>query len=394
MIKTEFMKLYEELDELNKETEEQLITEATGDDAAKKAASKKFWSAAKYENKMEEEAFHIAFDDELEELGLMDMFDERGVLANDYERIKKAKEANPDSWALKALGKLWALRYKDKQYFKAEEEEVARKRAESERMAAEYERQQAEKKAAEEAAKEREFDDHKELLKTYLSTIDPELAAEYEATIGIPVEEGVTLSKNGEDYSLCFEGWNFCIRLIPARRITKKSEMLRQLTRGITGAIERFHSKKAAVEFNKIDIFSNNPNGSIVAILLTESGKTYEVAPNAFGEFRFRIGHGDSIPAKIIEEPFEVIYTCVYWDDNNHSTKSDSHSSRSISWNSKYASLLGSRIPKEDDYGIDYGYIGSSTETTKIENPTDRDYSHADGIDSWAYIYNIAGATD
>jgi hypothetical protein len=139
------------------------ITEATGDTAAKKAASKKFWSAAKYGNRMEEEAFHTAFDDELKELGMMDMFDERGILADDYGRIKKAKEANPDSWALKALGTLWALRYKDLIYFKAEEEDQAKRHAE-------YERQEAEERAE----KERKATEQRELLTQELKALVPD----------------------------------------------------------------------------------------------------------------------------------------------------------------------------------------------------------------------------
>ena len=53
---------------------------------------------------------------------------------------------------------------------------------------------------------------------------------------------------------------------------------------------------------------------------------------------------------------------------------------------------LGDDIPTE--YGREDGYIGSYTETKKIENPSSKNYSHEDGIDSWAEIYNVAGATD
>ena len=124
----------EAFDELDK------LSEAVSD-SAKVAASKKFWSEAK-QNRMDEDSFHTAFDDELKELGLMDMFDANGVLENNYGRIKKAAEANPESWAIKALGKLWALRYSKNRdwsvvmnnYFKSEKEarEAKRKAAEEE----------------------------------------------------------------------------------------------------------------------------------------------------------------------------------------------------------------------------------------------------------------------
>lgn len=99
MIKTEFMELYEELTKLNEFFPN---------------ASQRFWTAAK-NNKLNDTDFHSAYDAELTELGLMDIFNADGTLINKgvYGRIKNAKEANPDSWALKALSKFWALQFKD-----------------------------------------------------------------------------------------------------------------------------------------------------------------------------------------------------------------------------------------------------------------------------------------
>lgn len=380
MIETEFMKLYEELDELNKE---QPITEATGDDAVKKAASKKFWSAAKYEHKMEEEAFHTAFDDELEELGMMDMFDERGILADDYGRIKKAKEDNKDSWALKALGTLWALRYKENKYFKAELEDLKKWKEEQKAKAA---------KEAEERKKARDLKlaEARETLKTYISKVDPKLVADYEAAVGVSAEEGVTLRDENPKFGICFKGWN---RYYPVTEEEFKDEasIIERLSNGFTGAA-------TAIAFEKIDVFANVRNDShhsIFVILLGESGKLYKVMPNAFGKYRFIIDGSDTtVPATVVNEPYKVIYTSVYWSDGNHSTRSSSHSSRSLSWNSEYANLIKNYIPAEDDYGIEYGYLDSSTETTKKDNPNTPEYSHEPGIDSWAYIYDIDGPTD
>lgn len=390
MIKTEFIELYEELDKINRLTEDKTVTEAAGDDAVKKAASKKFWSAAKYGHRMEEEAFHTAFDDELEELGMMDMFDERGILADDYGRIKKAKEANPDSWALKALGTLWALRYKENKYFKAELEDLAKWKEEEKTRAA---------KETEERKKAWEFKTAEagETLKTYISKVDPKLVADYEAAAGVSAEEGVTIRNEDPKFGICFKGWN---RYYPVTEKEFQDEKLiiRKLSNGFTNAVEYINERKVAAEFEKIDIFAKVPNDShhsLFAILLGESGKLYKVMPNTFGNYRFVIdGSTTTVPATIIDEPYEVIYTSSHWSDNNNSTRRDSHSSRSLSWNSKYANLIKNYIPAEDDYGISYGYIGSSTETTKKDNPNTPEYSHEPGIDSWAYIYYIDGATD
>ncbi len=106
-MKNEFMKIYESLCTLNEATNYE--------------ASKKFWAAAK-NKQIDEVAFHTAYDEELTELGLIDLFNTDGTLLGKgtYNRIKIAKEVNPTSWAVKALSKLWVLRYVDNILFSSE----------------------------------------------------------------------------------------------------------------------------------------------------------------------------------------------------------------------------------------------------------------------------------
>ena len=78
-------------------------------------ASSQFWSEAKA-GRLDSTSFWSAYSSELRKLGLLDLFDtnykelkEKGS----YGRIKKAAEENPDSWAVKALLKVWVLQFKD-----------------------------------------------------------------------------------------------------------------------------------------------------------------------------------------------------------------------------------------------------------------------------------------
>jgi hypothetical protein len=166
--------------------------------------------------------------------------------------------------------------------------------------------------------------------------------------------------------------------------------MLKLLAEGFAKAVEYINLKAATEEFKKIDIFANNK--SVDAVLLGESGTLYDVGTNGFGNLMVSVDGGKAVSAYKIPEPFEVIYTRTYWSDGNNSTRRDSHSATYYSWNSKHADKLGKRIPT--DYGREDGYIGSYTEIKKVSNPSATEYSHADGIDSWAERYSVAGATD
>ena len=77
--------------------------------------SSQFWSKAKA-GRLDSTSFWNAYSSDLRKLGLLDLFDtnykelkEKGS----YGRIKKAAEENPDSWAVKALLKMWVLQFKD-----------------------------------------------------------------------------------------------------------------------------------------------------------------------------------------------------------------------------------------------------------------------------------------
>lgn len=99
---TNFLDTYAQLSSLNED--------------AKLDAGKRFWAAAK-NNKIDENSFYEAYEEELNQLGLTSIFwprkredgtiglgklKHRGV----YGEIKKAKDANPNSYAVKACAKL------------------------------------------------------------------------------------------------------------------------------------------------------------------------------------------------------------------------------------------------------------------------------------------------
>ena len=79
------------------------------------SASSQFWSEAKA-GRLDSTSFWSAYSSELRKLGLLDLFDTNYKELKEkssYGRIKKAAEENPDSWAVKALLKVWVLQFKD-----------------------------------------------------------------------------------------------------------------------------------------------------------------------------------------------------------------------------------------------------------------------------------------
>jgi hypothetical protein len=376
------------------------VSEVVNEDA-KFDASKKFWAAAKI-NKIDEESFHTAYDDELRDLGLMDVFTAEGAFVDRgvYGKIKAAKEANPNSWAVIALNRLWVLRYKENVKFASEI--AANKAAEDEAQRRAEQRRQEEEAAK--AAKEEKFKEHQETLKTYISKVDSEIVSAYEQAAGVPATEGVSLTNEGEvpgrtwrdkpttKFGIHFKGWNRYCPITEAEFINEAA-MIKLLTGIFNQAVEYINLKAATEEFKKIDIFANNRHAE--AVLLGESGTLYDVGTNGFGNLMISVNREKAVPAYIITEPYEVIYASTDWNDGNSSTRRDSHSATYYSWNSKYTDelgKLGKRIPTK--YGREEGYIGSYTETKKVENPSSKNYSHADGIDSWVERYSVAGATD
>ena len=377
MIKTEFMELCEELDALYE---------------ADINAGKKFWAAAR-NNQIDEVSFHAAYDEELSELGLMDVFNTAGAFTGRsvYGKIKEAKEANPDSWALKALSRLWALRYVEGVYF---ESEKAEQRAEAERR--EKERKEAEARRAEEERIAREqkaaqIAKYNEVLKTYISKVDPEIVAAYEKATGISVQDGAAIEEVhsrgfGLTLGLTFKSWGYHYR-VNSKDIADEAKMVKLLTQGFEATAKDIRIQKSSDNFKHIDILKARAFATV--ILLGESGKLYELSNNQ-GTVTLR-NKGKYEPADTIDEPYEVIYAYTYWSDGNRSTYRDSESEYYYSWNSKYADKLSGRIPTK--YGREEGYMTSYTETTKTDG-AGSNYSHADGIDSWAKAYSVACATD
>lgn len=142
-LNTSFMETFEELNRLN--------------EATNFYASRAFWDAAR-ENRLDDISFHSAFDEELKELGLTDIFNAEGILINQgvYRNIKAAKDANPDSWAIKALLRMWVLQFKDnvRPESQIRQEKAAAARAEREaKLAAQREQERIEREAKYAAAK-------------------------------------------------------------------------------------------------------------------------------------------------------------------------------------------------------------------------------------------------
>lgn len=388
---TPFLEAFDELDKLSE----------AASDPTKVAASKKFWSSAKI-GKMEEDAFHTAFDDELTELGLMDMFDANGVLENNYGRIADAKKAHPDSWAAKALGSLWGLRYgKNRSYvydnlFKSEKEaRDARRKAEEEEKARKLEEQ---KRIRAEKLKK-----YQQLILTYLRKVDADAVDQYEEITGNLVLDSVTVEEVfildsqwtenlDQEYRVCFEGWDRCYKLTESK-LNDEAYMLKTLKAGLEKTVEHSYYKDAVEEFKQeIDVLAvKNPQHQV--LLLGDSGTTYDLW-FAKGELRMSIDGEDSILAKKIDEPYEVIYAVSSWSNHSNRTTVDNEEGAFYSWNSKYASMLGKRIPTS--FGRRDGFMGTYWETTKLTKAqaSGSDFCHADGIDSWAKYYSHETATD
>ena len=378
----------------------EVISEAAST-SEKIAASKKFWASAKI-GKMEEDAFHTAFDDELKELGLMDMFDANGVLENNYGRIADAKRDHPESWAAKALGSLWGLRYgKNRSYiydnlFKSEKEaRDARQKAAEEAKAKSVEEQKR--------IRAEKLNKYQQLMLTYLRKVDADTVDKYEETIGVPVLDGVTVEETfisdsqwtenlDQEYKVCFEGWDRCYK-VKESKLNDEAYMLKTLKTGLEKAAEHSGYKDAVEEFKqKISVLAV-PEHQPQVLLLGDSGTIYELR-FILGELKMSIDGESPIPVRKIDEPYEVIYTVVRQSNDNYHTTVDNESRVFYSWNSKYESMLGNRIPHS--FGRQAGgLMGSYTETTRLTaaQATGPNFCHADGINSWAKQYSRETAT-
>lgn len=171
------------------------ITEATD-----KYASYNFWDWAK-SNKISTYWFHEAFDEELTELGLMDIFNKEGMLKDKgtWGKIKNALETNPDSWAVKAVKKMWVLQFKEGvtksiEQIDREREEAERAKRQAERDARD-EQDRLDREAKYAAAKEAWGILNEKLpsIQKLVDTVTSEFAAEKKATLIKDLEAAVKL---------------------------------------------------------------------------------------------------------------------------------------------------------------------------------------------------------
>ena len=108
-------------------------------------SSSQFWSEAKA-GRLDSISFWNAYSSELRKLGLLDLFDteyKELKQKSSYGRIKRAVEENPDSWAVRALLRVWVLQFKNgvKSNIRIEKEEGKQKLAAKKAELAEVEAQ-------------------------------------------------------------------------------------------------------------------------------------------------------------------------------------------------------------------------------------------------------------
>jgi hypothetical protein len=182
----DFLDLYEELSVIH--------------EAADPRASREFWDWAR-DNKISTYWFHKAFDEELTAMGLMDIFNEEGMLKDNrtWDRIKSAQETNPDSWAVRALKKMWVLQFKEgvtksveQTRREAEEEERAKRQAE---RTARQEKDRLDREAKYAAAKEAWGILNEKLpsIQKLVDTVASEFAAEKKAILLKDLETAAAL---------------------------------------------------------------------------------------------------------------------------------------------------------------------------------------------------------
>jgi hypothetical protein len=368
-------------------------------EAADSNASKKFWAAAK-NRQIDEVSFHAAYDEELTELGLMDVFNTDGTFTGRdvYGKIKAAKEANPDSWAVKALSKLWVLRYVDNIWFKAEEDKVAAERAEREKREKEA---WAEKKRLAKEECEVLTQEYKALLPDALRLVDKDLLAEFLAAYAITeadIDVEVILTNDKAliitpDLKL---GWAY--RALKNGEKYDATGLAKILNDYFKEALKEAAVKQTAkkLDSNKaIDIFNSNQGDSDIscrAILLGESGKLYQLTTGTT-IYETNDLSGEVIEVKYLEdvtEPYKVIYTSISDSETNYYTYKDTNSYTYESWDSSEEDKISDLIPV---IGKGEG-VWSYWTTTAVTSGDGRRYSLMDDIDSWAYTKYVSLATD
>jgi hypothetical protein len=371
------LEAFEELDKLQEDT-------------TNKEASKQFWAAAK-EGIADDVAFHAAFDTELEELGLKELFLTNGYFKhrNVYEQIKAAKIEYPDSWAVRALNKLWVLVYIDKIEYKSIKDAREKFRAE----------QQA-KEEAERAAHDAIIKAWKDALVTAVSKVDPDELKQFLAIENITADQlsvkilkttmgikqttvwyvSITVAGDTTSYSKRIDVFD------AENKVEILEALLNQL---IPSTIKGFELETKRKSNDVIDIFkyfktkTNYGWYNPLAIALGDSGKMYNIAEYA------QLPGQTVVSVSEITEPFRVIYTKISWSDGNHRTIRDSVGYSYHSWDSSEEARLADVLPtfgkKQEIW---------SEHTTTEDSGNDDMFSHMDNIDTWAKTKHVAYATD
>ncbi len=371
------LEAFEELDKLQEDT-------------TNKEASKQFWAAAK-EGIADDKAFHAAFDTELEELGLKELFLTNGYFKhrNVYEQIKAAKIEYPDSWAVRALNKLWVLVYIDKIEYKSIKDAREKFRAE----------QQA-KEEAERAAHDAIIKAWKDAMVTAVSKVDPDDLKQFLTIKNVTADQlsvKILKTTTGRKQTTVWyvyitvagdtTSYNKRIDVFDAENKVEILEAL--LNQLIPSTIKGFELETKRKSNDVIDIFkyfktkTNYGWYNPLAIALGDSGKMYHIAEYA------QLPGETVVSVSEITEPFRVIYTKISWSDGNYRTIRDSVGYTYHSWDSSEEARLADVLPtfgkKQEIW---------SEHTTTEESGNGDMFSHMDNIDTWANTKHVAYATD
>lgn len=377
---TDFLNTYEQLSSLNED--------------AKSDAGKRFWAAAK-NNQIDEDSFCDAYEEELKQLGLDGIFwphkredgtislgklKHRGV----YGDIKKAKEANPNSYAVKACAKLWVLQFVEgaKYNFEIREKEAQQRKAD------ELKRKEEEKKRLEQEKIEQQVQAYRDILPDALAAIDPKLTQEYLDAYKITKDDiDVSSYKAWKDEDkiivLPSEAYMFSLTPKDGNILNWLIHMLNsEFEEGIKRAKKREEQEKYKSN-NTIDVINKNGYGSsrsvCTAILEGDSGTLYYLGVNgSYPNISTILGTEVTDIRYLLQitEPYKVIYTSV---DSDSTFGGRGSSTEYYSWDSSKEALLKPIIPKEGSYSD----ISMDSETKRVSNGDGKNLSLMDNIDSW-----------
>lgn len=374
MIKNKFIELYESLSELNEATDFY--------------ASKRFWDKAKIKV-IDDRAFHAAYDNELKELGLMDIFNDDGTFTGKgvYGKIKEAKDNNPDSWAVKALMKLWALKYVDDILFEVEKENIEEETRKT--LIKEYTDLLPEALAAVDSEL---LESYLSLYKTTTDNIIIELSRDFTMSIrpsanGYPIRPTIKVNPNSTDkladlinlLTITFKAAAEEVAKLKAEKEERERKQAEERQQQRDAAQQLY---KKTSEIDVIRYINSSWQCWGIALLLGESGKLYHLwkkggsdAKHLTKRLNREVINVKSL--KDISEPYKVIYTCVNEDEGSHWGGHESYTY--YSWDSSEQELLKPILPEagsEDD-------VATSSSTYSSNYGNGKTLSLVDNIDTW-----------